>query len=72
MSFFFLNFFPQYSASRKLVLKLVNLWSIYLALMDGFVYANMNNIGGNFHSINSIMNIVVVEIKSIIWWEIQV
>ena len=38
-----------------------------LALMDGFVYANMDNIGGNFHIINSIMNIVVVEIKSIIW-----
>ena len=39
--------------------------------MDGFVDANMDNIGENFHSINSIMNIVVVEIKAIIWWEIQ-
>ena len=69
---FLFDFFPQYTAPHKLVLKLVNLWSIYLALMDGFVYANMDNTGGNFHSINSIMNIVVVEIKAIIWWEIQV
>ena len=38
-----------------------------LALMDGFVYANMDNIGGNSHSINSILNIIVVEIKAILW-----
>ena len=36
-----------------------------LALMDGSVYANMDNIGGNSHNINSILNIIVVEIKAI-------
>ena len=42
-----------------------------LALMDGSVYANMDNIGGNSHNINSILNIIVVEIKAIFCWKIQ-
>ena len=33
-----------------------------LALMDGSVNANMDNIGGN-----SNLNIIVVEIKAILW-----
>ena len=42
-----------------------------LALMDGSIYANMDNIRGNSHSINSILNIIIVEIKAILWWKIQ-